>query len=211
MSAISNVIILNGPPDSGKDKSADYIVEKYGYKKLEMKGALRRLAHKIAALYLPVTMNTEDFCWSLENDKVMKDEYRATAFGNRTWRQFLIYLSEEVCKPIFGNDIFSLAAHKAILDSGSDRIVFSDGGFQIEYDTLVSLLPKTPVTLVHVHRDGCAFTTSKAKDSRRYITPSQEQRFFTLTNIEGDFENSHKQLDHIIRVTDPYRHMGLDL
>lgn len=158
------IIILNGPRDTGKDTAADYLVERYGYTKLEMKGSLRKLAHQIASLTSgdPVAL-----CDALEFDRDLKDTKRVPEFGDRTWPEFIIWLSETVCKPIFGQDVFALAAVKAVRDSGADKIVFSDGGFQAEADALYDALVPD-MLLVHVYREGRSFGAVR-KDSRGYV------------------------------------------
>lgn len=158
------IIILNGPRDTGKDTAADYLVERYGYTKLEMKGSLRKLAHQIASL---TSKDPVGLCNALEFDRDLKDTKRVPEFGDRTWPEFIIWLSETVCKPIFGQDVFALAAVKAVRDSGADKIVFSDGGFQAEVRALYSAL--TPeMKVVHMYREGRSFGAVR-KDSRGYV------------------------------------------
>lgn len=159
------IIILNGPRDTGKDTAADYLVERYGYTKLEMKGSLRKLAHQIASL---TSKDPVALCNALEFDRDLKDMKRVSEFGDRTWPEFIIWLSETVCKPIFGQDVFALAAVKAVRDSGADKIVFSDGGFQAEADALYDELFPCAFLLVHVHREGRSFSSVR-KDSRGYV------------------------------------------
>jgi hypothetical protein len=166
-----HIVIFNGPAGSGKDTAADHLVAEYGYTKLEMKGALRRLAHAMASLAAP---NAVELCKRLEyetdpNDPTvrLKNTEVRPEFGNRTWRQFLIWISEDVCKPIFGADIFSLAAVKAIRDSNATFITFSDCGFQVEVDTIHRLLnPEATIDLAHISRPGYSFEG----DSRNYVT-----------------------------------------
>lgn len=194
-----HLIILNGPPDTGKDTAADYLVEKYGYTKLEMKGALRRMAHAMASLALPAD-KVKNVCDCLEYNRELKETIRVAAFGNRTWREFLIWISEEVCKPIFGQDIFALAAVKAVRDCGSDRVVFSDGGFQIEVDTMYRHLG--PINLVHVFREGRSFTS----DSRGYVSqPEQYRTPWSLVNNFDDFGALQHQLDIMVSFFDATR------
>lgn len=197
-----HLIILNGPPDTGKDTAADYLVEKYGYTKLEMKGALRRLAICIASLSIPAH-EVKDFCTMLENNRELKENYKIVQWGNRTWREFLIWLSEEVCKPIFGLDVFALAAVKAVQDSGSDRIVFSDGGFQVEANVMFQKLGN--FALVHAYRDGRSYAIGK--DSRTYVThPNGKDTPWTLEN-NGSRAVLFDDLDHLISQYDTARHV----
>lgn len=165
-----HIAIFNGPANSGKDTAADHLVAEYGYTKLEMKGALRRVAHSMASLAAP---DAVELCNRLEyetdpNDPTvrLKNTEVRPEFGNRTWRQFLIWISEDVCKPIFGADIFSLAAVKAIRDSKADWVTFSDCGFQVEIDTIYRLLnDEAQIDLVHISRPGYTFEG----DSRNYV------------------------------------------
>lgn len=176
---LKKLIILNGPPDSGKDTVADYIANKYGYTKLEMKGALRKFAHTIVTL----TGGDKALCDSLEYNRELKDTKRVPEFGDRTWPEFLIWLSESVAKPIFGNDVFARAAIKAVYDSNATHVVFSDGGFPVEADALWREFGDLEV--IHVYREGRGFGTGR-KDSRRYIEhPDANRGHFRLENTSG--------------------------
>lgn len=174
------IIILNGPRDTGKDTAADHLVERYGYTKLEMKGALRKLAHQIADL---TCVDPVAFCNALEFDRDLKDTKRVPEFGDRTWPEFIIWLSETVCKPIFGQDVFALAAAKAVRDSGTNKIVFSDGGFQAEVDALYDQLVPD-MLLVHMYREGRSFASVR-KDSRGYVEHPVGGKMYQLHNDAG--------------------------
>jgi hypothetical protein len=183
------LIILNGPRDTGKDTAADYLVERYGYTKLEMKSALRSLAHQIASL---TCADPVAFCNALEFDRDLKDTKRVPEFGNRTWPGFIIWLSESVCKPIFGQDVFALAAVKAMRDSGADKIVFSDGGFQVEVDALYYELDNDnyegnrpfKFQIIHMSREGRPFDSVR-KDSRGYVGHPAAEGEYPLHNDAG--------------------------
>lgn len=178
---MKKIIILNGPPYSGKDTSADYLVEKHGYTKLEMKGALRALAHKIASL---TSADPVALCNRLEFTRELKDTEVVPEFGNRTWPQFLIWLSEDVCKPIFGQDVFARAAIVAINNANSDKIVFSDGGFPIEARAIYEAFPHDLLLVAQVHREGRSFSVGR-KDSRQYIRHPENNEYWHLDNNAG--------------------------
>jgi len=207
------LIILNGPRDTGKDTAADYLVERYGYTKLEMKGALRRLAHEIASL---TCADPVAFCNALEFDRDLKDTKRVPEFGNRTWPEFIIWLSETVCKPIFGQDVFALAAVKAVRDSGADRIVFSDSGFQEEVNALYNALHTgemgemthiDDMLLVHMYREGRSFDSVR-KDSRSYVAhPDLHGDPYPLHNDAGIVQLKC-ELDLVMRRFDVDNHVS---
>lgn len=196
-----HIVIFNGPPDSGKDVGAKYLRDKFGYTVLEMKGALRKVAHHMASLHFGNTdfslQAAELLCSELEFDtspgRVRKNQEKRPEFGNRTWREFLIWISETVCKPIFGQSIFAMAAVKAIRDSGASRITFSDCGFDIEINTLCQHLDSgCLIDLVHLHRPGCDFGASG--DSRNYVSnPCAFGRTLRLINA-GDLIDYYAKL-----------------
>lgn len=193
---LKKLIILNGPPDSGKDTAADYIAGKYGYTKLEMKGALRKFAHTIATL----AGCDKAFCDALEFNRELKDTKRVPEFGNRTWPEFLIWLSESVAKPIFGNDVFARAAIKAVRDSNSTHVVFSDGGFPVEVETLWREFGD--LEIVHFHRKGKGFAIGR-KDSRSYVThPDTTKTPYCFVNDAG-LVQLQLEMDNLIRVIGP--------
>lgn len=189
------IIIFNGPRDTGKDTAADHLVEKHGYTKLEMKGALRSLAHQIASLTTP---DPVAFCNSLEFNRVRKDTVHASELGGRTWPEYLIWLSETVCKPLFGQCVFARAAVKAIRESGSDKIVFSDGGFPVEVDTIYRELGLTEgqLKLVHMYREGRSFVSVR-KDSRGYVAHPGGEEAYPLHNDAGKLQLK-LELDYLL-------------
>lgn len=156
---MKHVLILNGPPNSGKDTIAEYLVKHHGFKQLEMKSALRKLAIQLASLQLGELSTVK--CKQVEFNKELKDTEKVPAFGNRTWREFLIWISETVCKPIFGHNVFARAAAQEVLQSENEFIVFSDGGFAVERDYLATI---ANVYVLHV-RDGSDWGT----DSRGWL------------------------------------------
>jgi hypothetical protein len=186
------IIIMNGPPDSGKDTAADYLVEKHGFTKLEMKSALRKVAHKIASIQWG--HRAVEMCDDLEFDKQLKSTKKTEAFGNRTWREFLIWLSEHVAKPIFGSSVFATAAIKEIREAGSELIVFSDGGFQVEVDEIAKAFPDA-VRIVHLYRSGCTYEG----DSRGYIEAMPGEYLPVALDGDQGLVQAKLELDELVK------------
>ena len=88
-------------------------------------------------------------------------------------REAMIYTSECVVKPSFGNDYFGRIA-AANLDKTRGN-VFSDGGFEEEVDTLVGF---SDVYIARIHRAGCSF----GGDSRRYLQETHNTKCFDFYN-----------------------------
>lgn len=150
-------VILNGPPDCDNDTLASRMVE-YGFQHKAFKTQL----YKDTAEHFGLDLN--DFI-RRATDRGLKE----TGYGRRkmTPREMLIYTSEEVIKPQYGEGYFGQAAAGQCLMDEAYLAVFSDGGFREEifplvdtYDTLV---------IFRLHRDGCSFV----RDSRDYLGGSR--------------------------------------
>lgn len=158
------VIILNGPPGSGKDTIAEAMSDPYARTHpitihLEVKAKLFEQAMEISGI------GSSD--WHLRyNDRKLK-ETPWSRLGGLSQREFLIKISEEWVKPIFGKDYYGKAAVEAAADEllGGHNVVFSDGGFQEEFDTIKSIVGKGSILLVRLYREG----TNWDGDSRGYL------------------------------------------
>lgn len=191
------VLVMNGPPGSGKDCGATYLANAYGFYVLEMKAPLRELAVQMASLgWEGDPGGIRDELWRIENDRNRKENEVVKAFGNRTWRQFLIWISEGICKPIFGKDIFAVTVRKAIDEimalNPEANIVFSDLGFPEELQAIEAEAGST--TIIYLHRSGCTFKG----DSRSYISsPESNRRLYAIVN-NGSMGDLEKELDAIM-------------
>ncbi len=161
------VVILNGPPGSGKDTLADYTASRLGFLHFRFKTALNTV---LKAIY---NITDEDLKRLGERDK--KEIPQDCLFG-KSLREAQIFVSEEIIKPNFGKDYFGKRLHDAVLRNSCSAIV-SDGGFEEEVLILMQN-PKLDVILFHLYRDGCDFSN----DSRDYIKiPGKE--VYSFSNI----------------------------
>lgn len=155
---MNKIIILNGPPGSGKDTIAELLK---GFVSLEFKAHL----HKIAIL---LSGMTEHDYFILYNNREVKEIPTDLLLGFSP-RGFLIHISEVMCKPHFGKNYFGVVATKAIKSViNTSSVIFSDGGFPNEVNVLSEVFGKDKVVIVHLYRNGCSF----AGDSRDYILES---------------------------------------
>lgn len=150
----ARIIVLNGPPGCGKDTIADWLVEN-GYAKVSFKDSLYEFTAKKYALPLSCV-------WQVCNDRDKK-EIPHKWFNGRSPREALIHVSEDIIKPHLGKDFFGKsAAASVLLNSKTDKFVFSDGGFLEEIAPLTKI---APVTVIRLYREGFDFSN----DSRSYI------------------------------------------
>lgn len=168
-----DVIICNGPPSSGKDTIANMIRRSYLCRHLRFSEPLKRTALSMFGL-------TCDWKYL---DTHYKEKPCPKLF-NMTFRQFQIWLSEEVMKPKFGKEVFGEIALRKLEEPTNTRFsIFSDGGFIDEARPLLRHFGKRRVHIFHIAREGCSYTG----DSRGYLYPTHAGEIAQPTIICNNF------------------------
>jgi hypothetical protein len=152
------VVLLNGPPRSGKSTSAkmlhqhidDSTIIGFSYH-------LKRFTHGI---YLG------EKGWNQDPDvfDAVKNEPQLYLNG-MSWRQVYIHYSEKVIKPLHGKRWFGNQWIKAAEDSKKSVILVPDSGFYDEAEAVVEFFGTENVLLIRLYREGYDFNN----DSRSYI------------------------------------------
>lgn len=184
-----HIILLNGPPRSGKDTIAREI-ERIGED--EMRGVVHCLKFaqplKVAA-HAALNLMSDGGDAPLPADAFEDDKDRPLqAFFGLSPRQFYIQFSEVWMKPLFGHDIYGGLAARTVsrIDAiKTNRLcVFSDSGFASEARVLIEKFGPDRILLVRLHRPGTSF----AGDSRSYLKiPELDHRTVDMDNVEtGD-------------------------
>lgn len=153
------VIILNGAPSTGKDTIAFSLQEALHFEKKEVKQELFKIALSISGI------SDEEWFDRYDNRSHNLKEASWDKLGGLSQREFMIKISEDWMKPVFGNDIFGIKAAESVLNSDEEIFIFSDGGFKEELDAMSRLLGEDNVLLIRLHRDGCSFKN----DSRTHL------------------------------------------
>lgn len=182
---MKTIFILNGPPNSGKDTLASFMTVKYGAQWLQFKDKLFELAMSIS--------NIDNYTWyERYNNRQLKDA-PWDMLGNLSQREFLIKISEEWVKPIFGKDYFGkMSKHKIDEISSTPTFVpknifvFSDGGFIEEINALKD--DDTQIIIIHLYRTNTSFNN----DSRTYITINgcEHEELYNIHDLEVLFKNT---------------------
>ena len=192
------VIILNAPKDSGKDTIADAICKKVlGTKHRQFK---QKLYECTATLF---NWDLDAFVYAAEH-RVLKEKpvatltvpsvefHKITALtkSNRAFtvddnynvpispREALIYVSEIVIKPRFGDKYFGTSA-AALLKDDTGGTIFSDGGFQEELLPIVDVVGENNVYIVQFTRGG---KLDFSGDSRDWLQPYGNIHLLSTTN-----------------------------
>lgn len=175
--SLMKLILFNGPPSSGKDVASRITQSAINhYSELDCR------LHKFAA---PIKRAVAAFLDLADNDKrsLMETELKDARYEwlfDKTMRELLISFSEDWVKPHLGDDAFGALAYRHILSqqNKTDVIVFSDSGFQSEFDYLYERHLASDIYVIRLYRDGCSY----ANDSRDYIDHRQAQHYTIINN-----------------------------
>lgn len=180
-----DIIVLNAPPSSGKDHIADLLLEAIpNSHHREVKEMLFSVAIKAAGVTPQL--------WAALYDRHYKEKpcpYLMIDGKNVSPREWMIHCSEDLIKPVFGNDAFGKAAVMSLkkdFPKGKGVIVYSDGGFKEELQCLGEYASSTggDLFLFRIHREGYGW----GNDSRSYLNLSDNGivgHEFDVTNPEG--------------------------
>lgn len=164
------VILVNGPPRSGKDEFGTALIvalqaEKRPAIRAKFADELKCMTHR---LYIGRPEPPDAF-------ESVKDTARPEFFGISPRRAY-IAVSERLMKSVHGQDIFgrllanNLRGFEKTAPNGF--VVVTDSGFVEEAQVLISRFGEENVVLVRLYRPGVTFDG----DSRSYIDLSDVQR-----------------------------------
>ncbi len=150
------IVVLNGPPSSGKDTIAEYLTEHHGYAEARFKTKLVQIALMISQI--------SGFDWCTRYDDRELKETPWDRLGGLSQREYLIKISEDWVKPLHGESYFGdvLAQRIKYNYEGMD-VILSDSGFVEEIKPVLALGIST--LIVRLYREGCSFDG----DSRDYL------------------------------------------
>lgn len=157
------LIVLNGPPGAGKDTLALALNKAVGMRTLSFKKPMWEIAEALLG-----SLKFEEFC-DLYHDRATKEQPQAWLAGLSP-RQFFIHISENVAKPLFGDEYFGLRLkedYDDIILSGDSMAVVSDGGFSTELFPFIKAHEE--VVVFRLYREGYSF----GGDSRNYLNENQ--------------------------------------
>lgn len=175
------LILLNGPPRSGKDEGAKYLYHKYNAHWFRMSQPIK---DAVRAMF-NMTDAQQKHC---EEHK----DTRLPFLFDCTYREVQIAFSEIFAKELFGVTVFGRLAARRIAQSATRMFVCSDSGFMQEAHPIVQQVGAENVLVIRLHRRGTSFDG----DSRSYISIDG------ATNIDlenhGSLALYHERLDGVV-------------
>lgn len=152
---MKKLLLFNGPPKSGKDFGAEYVVSKFK----------DSILHKFAKILKEKTHALYGFHWRghAYYEDCKNDPH--PDFLGLSPRQAYINVSETYFKPVHGDKVFGELLVKDLETLDWQLAVISDSGFKGEAEVLIEQYGADNITLIRVHREGCDFSN----DSRSYI------------------------------------------
>lgn len=197
------ILLINGPPSSGKDTLARAIYD-YFYENPEQPEChFDRFSMPIKNAFSGMVGAKIDQFGAVRGWEDIKDT-PVDYLNGKSYRQWQIDFSEHFMKPLYGEDCFGRLFCERIerlRDNGDlgfnhnyveeSLIVVPDSGFQIEVDTIEKLLPNDEVLLLRLHRNGTSFDN----DSRGYVIASQMMDISNNAS-QGVFEEWGRTVAH---------------
>lgn len=214
------IINLNGPAKSGKDTLCKGLIESFDrdqYVVIHME--FKELLFDIAVRTAGITRKLWDALYEREY-KEKPCPYLLINGDRVSPRQWMIHCSENVMKPVFGEDVFGkafvnkLKEVEAEMILGEDQelvVVVSDGGFLEESIPVVETVGVDNYFLVRIHRfDESGEEYSFAGDSRRYLFAKEFPDGLTVSdtdivNLEGNVQGT---VNNIINFVEKLRYVA---
>ena len=151
---LPRIILLNGPPHSGKDTIGKLLA-----KHLSPRAVVEKFAQPIRdAACATFPWITEDHLDSLKDKPLWPN-------GEPTLRQWMMAFSENFMKPQLGNATFARLLIRRIVNTPAQFVVVTDSGFFEEALAMQRAYSPDCILLCQIEREGYTF----AGDSRGYI------------------------------------------
>ncbi len=189
---MKTIILINGLPRVGKDKTADIFVKNGGYKKSSFATPMKNIISSTFGISLNdlELMKNDIEKYSIEIKDNSNNQHKLIKQTN--FRDILRLFGTEGMKPIFGNNVWSNLLYNEVLKSKTNLHVVADYRFMSEYQP----------------QDGINITKILVKDKRKLPTKGHSSDIelyknnvifdYVINNI-GTLDELEKNVDRIIK------------
>lgn len=178
---MKKVLLINGPPHSGKDYTGEIIGEQ-----LDEQGVWSekyKMTSPMDLALMAFFSLTEEEYMSVREGQA-KEEPSDFFFG-ATCRRLLQTFSEWWVKKLCGDDVFGKIAARNIRQSHGIIVTrITDSGFNCEIGPLVEEFGVENIFGIRMHRDGCSFEG----DTREWLGDDHGFSVVDINNTGVDFE-----------------------
>lgn len=178
-----NIIFMNGPPGSGKDESANYLVNNHGYKHTTFKEA----AFDLVCGYYNISM--EEYL-KLYNDRATK-EVPSDLLDGKSPRKAMQYVVEEIYKPKHGKDVLANKVIDIIKNDPYNNYVVSDLGLPEEEIIIHYRLRTERYAIIQLQKPECNYNNDTRNKTLIYHYVIQNNK---------DKQSLYNRLDNIVAI-----------
>jgi len=184
---MKKVLLINAPPDSGKDEAARIIIDLLTSKgiKSQHKEFKSTLFKAVKSAY-GITNEVWEELYTREN-KELPSYYLTYGGVPISPRQAMINMSEDVMKPLFGEKVFGIAAANSLEDGWN---IFSDSGFDEEALPIINICGRENVKVLQIIRPNKTFEG----DSRYWLSTHLLGVGVEICKNTGSLEEFHDTL-----------------
>jgi len=187
------IIIMNGAPSSGKDQCSLFLRKLFPS---SLHFSFKRKLISLTCMIYDVDRAIWDSWYTTEGKEIPRKE-----LNGLSCRQALIFVSEEVIKPKFGESYFGVQECKllsSVLEKDYTFAISSDGGFEQELKPIADKFGCNNVNIIQLHRPGKTFEG----DSRSFINPVfiPSENIHILYNDKDLLELEYKLLEIANRI-----------
>ena len=180
------IILLNGPPRSGKDTAAEFIILMLGNSKVHHDKLSKPI--KSSLHYIFNFNRTERKALEAYKDHKNRSEY-----GNLSWRGMQIAMFEHL-KETYGPEVLGNLFLRRDRDNGKKHTVISDSGRKDEIEPIIEANPYKNIGLIELSRPGCNYDG----DVREYIGQHRSIGHYEKVNNDYDLELFKAQIRRVL-------------
>jgi hypothetical protein len=161
------IIAFNGPPYSGKDTLAQFVLE-HIESQIRVPPPMKMESLSLPLRSIAYAMVGRTYVATRDDDWNGYPKFKETLFPSlgRTGRQLMIDASESFLKEVYGQEIMAnLLITRNQGCAENSLLLIRDSGFQCEIDPLLYWAGERNLFLVRVSRAGCDFNN----DSREWV------------------------------------------